>query len=84
MIRLEDDVSVGNPVIKMLTAWAAAFGISSWGDLAAIFAAFYSFLLITEWFYRRFWRDMFVRWGWMQPVMRRRSDQATGQQERLV
>lgn len=33
--------------------WLEAIGIQSWGDLAAMLAAFYSLLLICEWVWKR-------------------------------
>lgn len=65
--------SVSAPVSKVVSVWIA-FGVTSWSDVAAIAAAFYSILLIGEWFYKRFWRDLFVRWGWVKPKLRRRDD----------
>lgn len=65
--------SVSAPVTKIASVWLA-FGITSWSDIAAIAAASYSMLLIGEWFYKRFWRDIFVRWGWVKPKLRRQMD----------
>ena len=76
-MHIEDNVSVGHPIMKLATAWGAVLGFNSWGEVAAALAGFYSLLLILEWFYRRFWRDIFVKWGWLEPRYRRRSDQYT-------
>lgn len=65
--------SVSQPGAKIVSVWLA-FGITSWGEAAAAAATVYSLLLISEWFYKRFWRDIFVRWGWVNPKMRRRED----------
>lgn len=50
-----------NPVIKAVIAWSGvgfskwleSFGISSWGDLAAMLAAIYSLFLILDWLYKK-------------------------------
>lgn len=50
-----------NPVIKAGIAWSgvgfskllAAFGISTWGDFAAMLAAIYSLFLIADWLYKK-------------------------------
>lgn len=57
--------TVDAPLAKLLTVWAAV-GISSWADAAAAAAFFYSCLLITEWFWKKFWRDIFARRGWIK------------------
>jgi len=44
------------PVIKILTAWAAAIGFQSWGDVASFLAAVYTALLIAEWVRNRFFK----------------------------
>lgn len=73
-------VSVSNPLFKAGSLWAAV-GIGSWADIAsaaqtfaAIAALIYSALLIGEWFWRKFWRPLFERHGWIQPLPRRRRD----------
>lgn len=62
---MNDDSSVSLPMAKLLTVWAAV-GITSWADAAAAAAFFYSLLLITEWFWKKFWRDIFIRHGWFK------------------
>lgn len=39
--------------ITGLAYWLESIGIENWGDLAAMLAAFYSVLLICEWFWKR-------------------------------
>lgn len=53
----EGDVSVGAPAIKILTAWLAALGLQSWGDVASFLAVLYTALLIAEWVRNRFVRN---------------------------
>jgi hypothetical protein len=52
--------TVDHPVLKAASAWVAAWladlNIHSWGDVAAMLAAAYSFLLIIEWVWKRFFR----------------------------
>ncbi len=67
--------SVAHPVAKVLSVWAAAFGISSWSDLAAFLAALYSLILIGEWCWKKFLRPCFERRGWLKRRARRASDQ---------
>ena len=33
--------------------WLESIGVNSWGDVAAMLAALYSFLLICEWIWKR-------------------------------
>lgn len=54
---MEQHTSVSYPVVKLVTAWGAAIGISSWSDLAAAAAALYSILLTGEWIYNRFFKS---------------------------
>jgi len=81
-----EHVSVPNPVARATSAGALAglgfIGVSSWADIAAMFAAIYSFLLISEWFWRKFWRPVFERWGWVKPLPRRRKDDRDERWER--
>ena len=64
--------TVAAPVVKVVSAWAAV-GISSWADvqamagaIAALLAAFYSLLLIGEWWWKKFWRPMAEDRGWIK------------------
>ena len=50
---MEQHTSVAHPVLKIITAWAAALGIGSWSDLAAALAALYSLILICEWLWKK-------------------------------
>lgn len=53
-------------VFKIFTAWLAALGITTWGDVASMFAAIYTALLICEWWWKKFWRPFFVARGWIK------------------
>lgn len=66
--------SVDYPLFKVAIAWLAAIGISSWSDVAAMLAAFYSLLLIGEWFWKRTLRPCFERRGWVKRQYRRQAD----------
>lgn len=70
------EVNVPMPVIKLASAWAAVglakflsllhfIGITSWAEGASALAALYTGLLVAEWFWKKFWRPVFVRFGWM-------------------
>lgn len=72
----ENADQIAAPVVKAVSMWAviaAGLGINSWAD-AASFATFcaaavgalYSCCLLAEWFYKRLWRPLFVRLGWMK------------------
>lgn len=81
-------MSVSNPLFKAGSLWAAV-GITSWAEVAsaaqtfaAIAALIYSALLIGEWFWRKFWRPLFERWGWIAPLPRRRRDDLSERWER--
>lgn len=69
------NVSVDAPVMKVATAWMAAIGIASWSDFAAMLAAFYSLLLIFEWFWKKFWRPFLEDRGYIKRIKRRSGDE---------
>lgn len=52
-----DHISVAMPTLKIISAWAAALGLTSWGDVASFLAALYTALLIAEWARARFRRN---------------------------
>lgn len=66
--------SVEHPVLKIVSAWLVAVGISSWSDVAAALAALYSLILIGEWCWKRFLRACAERHGLISRRMRRASD----------
>ena len=49
----DDHNTVAMPVLKIVTAWAAAYGLTSWGDVASFLAACYTMLLIIEWVWKK-------------------------------
>lgn len=61
-------------IVKGSSAWIAVFvadiGINSWGDAAAMLAALYSILLIFEWLWKRIFRGIAERHGWVKPRKR--------------
>lgn len=70
------DRDITAPVAKLATVWAAV-GVSSWADAAALAAFLYSALLITEWFWKKFWRGILERNGYIKPKRRRRDTDDT-------
>lgn len=38
-----------------------------WGTVASIVAVIYTSLLIFEWFWKKLWRPLFERNGWIKP-----------------
>jgi hypothetical protein len=65
---------VSHPIAKIVTAWLAALGLSSWGNLASMMAAAYTALLIADWVWKRFGRRFAENKGWVKRRRRRRSD----------
>ncbi|MCY1167136.1 hypothetical protein D9M73_70930 [compost metagenome] len=41
--------------------------VLSWPNIAAALAAIYSLSLLCEWFWKKVWRPLFERWGWIKP-----------------
>jgi hypothetical protein len=50
------DSTVGEPILKLASVWAAV-GITSWADAASALAAIYTVLLIGEWVYKKFFKS---------------------------
>jgi hypothetical protein len=80
---MHDDHSF--PVLKWLSAIGAAglsrwhdfwafFGVTSWTEAAAMSATIYSLILIAEWWWKKFWRPLFERLGWLKRTRRRSTD----------
>ena len=72
-----NNTDINMPVAKSLGVWALV-GISSWseaasfvGVIAGSLAAFFSLLLITEWWWKKLWRPLFEGWGWIKPMRHR-------------
>lgn len=42
-----------------------------WATIAQIGAALYSGLLITEWFWKKLWRPLLEKRGWLKPIRHR-------------
>ncbi len=51
------------------------FGITGWDTLGIALATFYSFLLISEWFWKRLWRPLLEWLGWLKPSKRGKGDE---------
>lgn len=56
---------------KGASMWGV-IGVAQWSDVAAFFAAIYSLLLIVDFIWRKWLRDVFERRGWVSPRRRRR------------
>ena len=41
-----------------------------WGTIASIFAASYTFILISEWWWKKLWRPLAESRGWIKPRKR--------------
>ena len=73
MSTTQQTAEVAHPVIKVASVWALV-GITSWADLAAALAAFYSLLLIVEWLWKKVLRPCAEARGWLKRPLRRISD----------
>lgn len=80
-----DPLAVNQPAIKIASAWLVAllakFGITSWGDasafmgfIASFFAAAYTICLMSEWWWKRFWRPFLEEQGILKRRERRKTD----------
>lgn len=69
----ETHSTVSQPVIKVLSVWAA-LGITTWADAAASVAFFYTVLLIVEWFWKRFWKPVLTRYGVLKETRNAKPD----------
>lgn len=63
--KIMDDQKVAWPVAKVVSLWAM-IGISTWQEAASFAAFIYSMCLIIEWFYKKIWRGVFVKIGWVK------------------
>lgn len=83
-MSISASTGIDNAGIKIASAWGSVllvkFGFSSWSEvadvasaIAATFAAIYSLCLLTEWWWKKFWRPLFVRFGWVKPNRSRRE-----------
>lgn len=50
---MNDNTTIGEPVLKLVSVWAAV-GITSWADAASALAAIYTAVLLGEWVYKKF------------------------------
>jgi len=50
---MNDDTTIAAPILKIVTAWVAAIGLRSWGDVASFLAAIYTAALLSEWVYKK-------------------------------
>ena len=67
---MNDNLEITAPAAKAFAVWAL-FGFSTMAEaasfatmLAGFIAAFYSMLLVTEWFWKRLWKPLFMRLEW--------------------
>lgn len=56
--------SVGDPVVMAILALP-------WATIAQIASAMYAFLLMGEWWWKKFWRPWFERMKWIKPMRTR-------------
>jgi hypothetical protein len=72
-----NEIEIAAPVAKVMSLWGLV-GFSTLADaaafatmLAGFLAAFYSLLLVSEWFWKKLWRPLFEHFGWIKPAPRR-------------
>lgn len=65
-----EDLEKAAPALKLAAVWALV-GVSTLEQAAAFaslvaasLAAFYTALLITQWFVKHLWRPLFIHFGW--------------------
>lgn len=76
---MDERSNISIPVAKLISVWVA-FGITSWEKAAAAAAFFYSALLIGEWFWKKVWRPLLKRMGWLKrPASRAGSSNEAGE-----
>jgi hypothetical protein len=63
---MQDRSEIAAAVAKVATVWAAV-GITSWADAASFLAAIYTAMLICEWLWKRVFKPIAVREGWLKP-----------------
>ena len=66
--------------VKVGGVWAT-IGVSSWADVASMFAAILSLLFILEWIWKKTLRPFLEDRGIVRRVRRRRSDAGDSDQE---
>ena len=81
MQKVEDYVSVQQPLGKLGLAWLAALGVNNLQDVAnlaaavaSIFAAIYTMFLTVEFVWRKWTRPCLERRGIIKRIRRRRDD----------
>ena len=56
------------PIVKAATALGSAwYSIHTWSDVAAFLSAIYAAVLLGEWAWKRFLRQVAVERGWIAP-----------------
>jgi O-antigen/teichoic acid export membrane protein len=63
---------IQNQVVKVASAWGV-IAFTSWAEFAAFLGALYTMVLLTEWFWKKMWRPLLVRLGYL-PADRRKED----------
>jgi hypothetical protein len=64
---MDDHTHIEGSAVKILSAWAV-IGITSWADFAAFLGAIYTFVLLSEWAYKKVVRPICIARGWMKPL----------------
>lgn len=52
------------------SVWLLVMSVQ-WSTVASIFAAIYTFTLISEWWWKKLWRPLAEQRGWIKPKKRR-------------
>jgi hypothetical protein len=79
------DTHIAAPVTKVVSAWGAvgltswaeqamgAIGITSWSEAASFLAFCYTLVLLSEWFWKKLWRPLLEKRGYLRPKLTRRK-----------
>jgi hypothetical protein len=70
-----NQAEISSPHIKTATAWAGygigaflqSIGINNWAEASYFVATVLSACYLAEWWWKRMWRPLFVRLGWLKP-----------------
>ncbi|WP_290872056.1 hypothetical protein [Aquabacterium sp.] len=57
--------NIESPVLKVFSMWAA-IGITSWAEFASFLAAIYTMFLMGEWLWKKLFKPIAVRHGWIE------------------
>lgn len=73
-MSLEQSTDISHPVVKVVAVGTAAATSFTLQDIsyivsivAGLFGILYSIHLLAEWWWKKYFRALFIRRGWIQP-----------------